>query len=72
MNETSNVNGFCTHCKRRSKQNFNSVCIGFEKLNISFKITNHLEISKRCGRIGEKNFQYCWGNGNVRKGYRLK
>ena len=58
MNKTSNANKLCAHCKRRSKKNnFDSICIGFEKLNIfSKKITNYLEISKLCGRIGEKNF----------------
>ena len=43
--------------KIKKKNNFDSICIGFEKLNIfSKKITNYLELSKLCGRIGEKNF----------------
>ena len=37
MNETSNANGYDTHCKIRSIKNFNVSCIGFEKRKISFK-----------------------------------
>ena len=29
------------HCRKRSKQNFGSICISFETSEISFKIVNH-------------------------------
>ena len=37
MNENSNANSYGTHWKKRSIKNFNIICIGFEKPNISFK-----------------------------------
>lgn len=43
MNETSNANGYGTHCKIRSIKNFNVICIGFEKPNISFKTNVAIE-----------------------------
>ena len=68
MNETSNTNNLSRRCKRRWKQNFNSICISFETLNIPDKTVNHLGIGKSSCREWRQNFNIVewmaiWGRG---------
>ena len=58
MNKTSNANKLCAHCKRRSKkkQLWFNLHRFWETKYFFKKVTNYLELSKLCGRIGEKNF----------------
>ena len=61
MNETSNANGYGTHCKIRSIKNFNVICIGFEKLKISFKTNFVIELEgKNSILLGEWQYEEGW------------
>ena len=56
MNETSNPNELGKHCKRSQNKTFDLVCISFETLGTSCKITNHPEIGESDSKLKGQNF----------------